>query len=75
MFSTYLNSITLKDLLLYSETEIHNNYAIIMDHISNIKKAMLETLIGDFIKEDLYKVKKQMIHIRINRLILKKKIL
>ena len=55
MFSTYLNSITLKDLLIYSKTEFHNNYAIIMDHISNIKKAMLETLIGDFIKKDLYK--------------------
>ena len=44
MFSTYLNSITLKDLLLYSETEFHNNYAIIMVHISNIKKASTEEL-------------------------------
>jgi ATP-dependent Lon protease len=51
MFGIYLNCITLKDILIHSKTAIHKNYAACVD---NIKQIPTETLIGEFIKEDLY---------------------
>ena len=65
-FCTYLNCINLKDILIYNETEIHNNYSECMDNINIIQQLPLETLIGDFIKADLYVKRSKLLHLLYN---------
>jgi endopeptidase La len=65
-FATYVKCITLKDILIYSELEIHNNYSDCMDNIQNIKCLSIETLISEFIKEDLYAKRNKLLHLLYN---------
>jgi endopeptidase La len=65
-FITYLNCISLKDILVYSETEIHNNYSECIQNIHIIKQLPIETLICEFIKEDLYAKRNKLLHLLYN---------
>jgi hypothetical protein len=62
-FDTYLNCITLKDILTYSESELHKKYSECMDNIHIIAHLPIETQISEFIKEDLYAKRSRLLHL------------
>ena len=65
-FCTYFNCINLKDILIYSETEIHNNYSKFMSNSYIIQQLPLETLIGDFINAELFVKRSKLVNLLYN---------
>jgi len=60
MFDTYKHCLTLKDILIYNEPDIHNKYNEYVNSINIIKQTSIDKLISDFIKLDLYNKRKQL---------------
>jgi endopeptidase La len=66
MFGIYVSCLTMKDLILYNETDIHKKYIEYMNNITTIKQTNIDILINDFIKLDLYHKRKQLLYLLIN---------
>jgi ATP-dependent Lon protease len=66
MFGIYLRCLTMKDILIYNVTDIHNKYIEYMNNITIIKQTNIDALINDFVKLDLYDKRKQLMCLLIN---------
>jgi endopeptidase La len=53
-FDRYLKSITLKDLLIYSNQELYNRYIGYITHITLIKQRTIANVTKDFMASDIY---------------------
>jgi len=66
LFLTYKSALTLKDLLIYSEQEIHNNYRSFSNHISRISEKAIAQVVDEFLYQDLYHKRAYLLHLLIN---------
>jgi len=53
-FGRFISSLTLKDLLVYSNSELYNNYLDILSQVKLIKQLPISQVIKNFITSDLY---------------------
>jgi ATP-dependent Lon protease len=66
LFQTYKSCLTLKDLLTYSEQDIHNNYISFTNNISRISEKSIGQVVEEFIYQDLYHKRVYLMHLLIN---------
>ena len=66
LYLTYKSALTLKDLLIYSEQEIHNNYRSFRNHISRISEKAIAQVVDEFLYQDLYHKRAYLLHLLIN---------
>jgi hypothetical protein len=66
LFLTYKSCLTLKDLFIYSEQDIHNNYLSCMNHISHISEKPIGQVVDEFLYQDLYHKRAYLLHLLIN---------
>ena len=66
LFLTYKSCLTLKDLLIYSELDIHNNYLSFISHITRISEKPIGQVVDEFIYQDLYHKRAYLLHLLIN---------
>tara|TARA_Y100000591_G_scaffold271775_1_gene247044 strand:+ start:2891 stop:6163 length:3273 start_codon:yes stop_codon:yes gene_type:complete len=60
-FSRFLDSLTLKELLIYNEKELFHKYAGYLSQSNLIKKKTISQVIKEFISDDLYQQRKTLI--------------
>jgi ATP-dependent Lon protease len=65
-FDIFVQSLTLKDMFIYTATAIHRNYIHSQQHIQTIKDLPIENLINMFIKYDLYNKRKLLMSLLLN---------
>ena len=53
-FDRFVSSLTLKDLLVYSNSQLYNNYLEALSQVKIIKQIPISQVIKDFISSDLY---------------------
>jgi ATP-dependent Lon protease len=66
LFLTYKSALTLKDLLIYSEQDMHNNYRSFTNHISRISEKSIGQVVDEFLYQDLYHKRGYLLHLLIN---------
>jgi ATP-dependent Lon protease len=62
-FDRYLQSITLKDLLIYSNQELYNRYIGYITHIGLIKQRTIANVTKDFMASDMYSQRSMIIQL------------
>ena len=60
-FSRFISSLTLKELLIYSQKELYHKYAGYLSQTNLIKKKTISQVIKEFISDDLYQQRKTLI--------------
>jgi ATP-dependent Lon protease len=65
-FSRYVNTITLKDLLIYSNDELYNRFVGYLNHNNLIKKKLISQVVKEFITSELYLQRNFLITLLIN---------
>lgn len=65
-FIRYVNSLTLKELLLYSSQDILSKYAGIQTRLQVVKKQSISATVKDFISNDLYYKREMITHLLVN---------
>ena len=53
-FDRFVSSLTLKDLLVYSNSQLYNNYLNALSQVKGIKQVPISEVIKDFVTCDLY---------------------
>lgn len=66
LFLSYKSCLTLKDLLIYSEQDIHNNYIAFTNYISRICGKPIGQVVDEFINQDLYHKRDYLMRLLIN---------
>ena len=66
LFYNYINSKTLKDLLIYHEDTILHQYKFFLNTLKDIKKKQTSNLVKDFVKSSLYQQRKYIIYLLID---------
>ena len=66
MFDNFLKCTSIKDLLVYNDTEIHNNYISYVNNINYIKFNSIEKIIDEFMLLDLYDKRNQLMNLLID---------
>ena len=61
----YINSLTLKDILVYSENELVNRYEGIINQLNLYKQKSISQLVKEFINNDLYNQRSTLINLLI----------
>ena len=64
-FNRFLNSLTLKELLIYSEKELYHKFAGYVSQTNLIKKKTISQVVKEFISDDLYQQRKTIIQLLI----------
>jgi endopeptidase La len=54
IFSRFLSSLSTKEILIYSNSELYNKYIGIINSVSLLKQKQVSILVKDFITDDLY---------------------
>jgi ATP-dependent Lon protease len=62
-FDRYLQSITLKDLLIYNNQELYNRYIGYITHIGLIKQRTIANVTKDFMASDMYSQRSMIIQL------------
>lgn len=65
-FARYVNSLTLKELLLCSGQDIISKYAGIQNRLQGVKKQPISATVKDFISNDLYYKREMIAHLLVN---------
>ena len=60
-FERFINSLTLKELLIYNEKELYHKFAGYLSQTTLIKKKTISQVIKEFISDDLYQQRKTLI--------------
>ena len=60
-YSSYIESLTLKDILIYSDDELVNKYYHMSSQIVKVKQNTISQVVRDFITDDLYKQRNMLI--------------
>jgi len=66
LFLTYKSCLTLKDLLIYSELDIHNNYQVFTHTINSISEKPIGHVVDEFLYLDLYHKRNYLIDLLMN---------
>jgi ATP-dependent Lon protease len=64
-FDEYVNLLSIKDVLIYSGYELHENFLSCIKCMEHYKQKILAQIIKDFINSDLYKRREVLIHLLI----------
>ena len=64
-FNRYLESLTLKELLIYNESELYHKYLGCISHNKIVKKKTISDLVREFLNDELYKQRKTLIYLLI----------
>ncbi len=65
-FETYVDSLTIKDYLIYSLDELITKYKSMLNVINSMKRKSISVIIKDFLKSDLYEQRNIIITLLIN---------
>jgi len=65
-FKNYIHSLKLKDLLIYSNSEICNKYIGIKNNVTLMKQKPISNLVKDFMNEDLFNQRKTIMSLLIH---------
>jgi ATP-dependent Lon protease len=65
-FKNYIHSLKLKDLLIYSNSDICNKYIGIKNNVNLMKQKTISNLVKDFLNEDLFNQRKTIISLLIH---------
>lgn len=65
-FNCYLSSLTLKDYLCYTYTEIHNKYIGNLNQNKILYQKTLPNIVKDFISNDMFSKRNILIHLLVN---------
>lgn len=60
-FTRFVNSLTIKELLIYNEKELYHKFAGYLSQTNLIKKKTISQVIKEFISDDLYQQRKTLI--------------
>ena len=65
-WTNYFNNLNIKDYLIYSNQELFNKYIFIMTQVSNIEQKTINSLVQEFIGNDLFNQRAMLIQLLLN---------